>query len=114
VTRKDAELPRTLNASPRLIDVLALLLLGWSNKLIARELALSVETVKQYVTILLSKLGVASRAQVPMAVNQHHQALLAWDRDRRERQAIAMSRATATSEPATDDSSPSLPDRRPT
>ena len=27
--------------------VLALLLLGWSNKLIARELALSVETVKQ-------------------------------------------------------------------
>jgi ATP/maltotriose-dependent transcriptional regulator MalT len=101
VTSRDEELPRTLNVSPRLVDVLALLLQGWSNKLIARELALSVETVKQYVTILLGKLGVTSRAQVPMAVNRHHDALLAWDRARRERRAGTASADAAPSRTAT-------------
>ena len=115
MTLKAEELPRALNISPRLIDVLALLLLGWSNKLIARELALSVETVKQYVTMLLAKLGVASRAQVPMAVTRHHEALLAWDRARRERQAKAAASAPAASSapaaaPSTNASSPSLPE----
>ena len=112
VTLKAEELPRALNISPRLIDVLALLLLGWSNKLIARELALSVETVKQYVTMLLAKLGVASRAQVPMAVNRHHEALLAWDRARRERQAKAATAAPAANAPSPNSSSPSLAEPR--
>jgi len=97
---RDEQLPRTLNVSPRLVDVLALLLQGWSNKLIARELALSVETVKQYVTILLGKLGVASRAQVPMAVNRHHDALLAWDRVRRERRAGTVAAGATPGPPA--------------
>jgi len=70
--------------SPRLIDVLALLLQGRSNKLIARELSLSTETVKEYVATILHRLGLTSRAQVPMSVRTLHEPLLAWDTARRE------------------------------
>ena len=74
-----------LMLSPRLIDVLALLLQGRSNKLIARDLSLSTETVKEYVATILHRLGLTSRAQVPMSVRAHHEPLLAWDTARRER-----------------------------
>ena len=74
-----------LMLSPRLIDVLALLLQGRSNKLIARDLSLSTETVKEYVATILHRLGLTSRAQVPMSVRTLHEPLLAWDTVRRER-----------------------------
>src|SRR5678816_2856920 len=74
-----------LMLSPRLIDVLALLLQGRSNKLIARDLSLSTETVKEYVATILHRLGLSSRAQVPMSVRTLHEPLLAWDIARRER-----------------------------
>ena len=74
-----------LMLSPRLIDVLALLLQGQSNKLIARDLSLSTETVKEYVATILHRLGLTSRAQVPMSVRTLHEPLLAWDTARRER-----------------------------
>ena len=70
--------------TPRLIDVLALLLQGRSNKLIARDLSLSPETVKEYVATILRRLGLTSRAQVPMSVRSLHEPLLAWDTARRE------------------------------
>lgn len=41
-----------LPLTPRLLDVLALLLQGKSNKIIARELSLSTETVKEYVATI--------------------------------------------------------------
>ena len=69
--------------TPRLIDVLALLLQGRSNKLIARDLSLSPETVKEYVATILRRLGLTSRAQVPMS-GSLHEPLLAWDTARRE------------------------------
>jgi DNA-binding CsgD family transcriptional regulator len=69
--------------SPRLIDVLALLLQGQSNKHIARDLSLSTETVKEYVATILHRLRVTSRAQVPMTVRSLHEPLLAWDAARR-------------------------------
>ena len=75
-----AQLPLT----PRLIDVLALLVQGKSNKLIARELSLSTETVKEYVATILHRLGVSSRAQVPMIVHPYFDSLLAWDSARRQ------------------------------
>jgi DNA-binding NarL/FixJ family response regulator len=61
--------------------VLALLLKGMPNKLIARELSLSVETVKDHVAAVLRALGVASRTQAVLAVSQMTQAnpgLAAW------------------------------------
>jgi len=60
----------TLGLTPRQTDVLALLLQGKPNKLIARELNLSVETVKDHVAAVLRALGVASRTQAVLAVSQ--------------------------------------------
>ena len=60
----------TLGLTPRQTDVLALLLKGLPNKLIARELNLSVETVKDHVAAVLRALNVSSRTQAVLAVSQ--------------------------------------------
>ena len=56
--------------NPRQTDVLALLLQGKPNKIIARELGVSVETVKDHVAAVLKALGVNSRTQAVLAVSQ--------------------------------------------
>lgn len=64
---------RTLEAlglTPRQTEVLGLLLQGLPNKLIARQLGLSVETVKDHVAAVLRTLNVASRTQAVLAVSQ--------------------------------------------
>ena len=69
----DAGRPLALSAfklTPRQTDVLGLLLRGQSNKLIARELNLSVETVKDHVAAVLRALNVNSRTQAVLAVSQ--------------------------------------------
>jgi DNA-binding NarL/FixJ family response regulator len=71
----------SLGLTPRQAEVLALLLKGMPNKLIARELSLSVETVKDHVAAVLRALGVSSRTQAVLAVSQMTQAhpgLTAW------------------------------------
>ena len=77
-----------LGLTPRQTDVLALLLQGQSNKLIARALNLSVETVKDHVAAVLRTLNVSSRTQAVLAISQmsHQGALAAW---RESRQAEA-------------------------
>jgi DNA-binding NarL/FixJ family response regulator len=69
-----------LGLTPRQTDVLGLLLKGLPNKLIARELNLSVETVKDHVAAVLRTLGVSSRTQAVLAVSQMagHGGLSAW------------------------------------
>jgi DNA-binding NarL/FixJ family response regulator len=69
-----------IGLTPRQTDVLALLLKGHPNKLIARELNLSVETVKDHVAAVLRSLGVSSRTQAVLAVSQMsgHGGLSAW------------------------------------
>jgi DNA-binding NarL/FixJ family response regulator len=59
-----------LGLTPRQTDVLTLLLKGQPNKLIARELNLSVETVKDHVAAVLRVLRVSSRTQAVIAVSQ--------------------------------------------
>ena len=56
--------------TPRQSEVLSLLLQGLPNKLIARPLNLSVETVKDHVAAVLRALGVSSRTQAVLAVSQ--------------------------------------------
>lgn len=56
--------------TPRQNEVLQLLLRGLSNKLIARELGLSVDTVKDHVAAVLRALGVSSRTQAVLAVSR--------------------------------------------
>lgn len=59
-----------LGLTPRQTEVLLLLLQGHPNKGIARELGLSVETVKDHVAAVLRSLGVTSRTQAVLAVSQ--------------------------------------------
>lgn len=54
--------------TPRQRQVMQLLLHGKSNKLIARDLGISVETVKDHVAAVLRSLGVTSRTQAVLAV----------------------------------------------
>jgi DNA-binding NarL/FixJ family response regulator len=70
----------SLGLTPRQTDVLALLLQGKPNKLIARDLNLSVETVKDHVAAVLRTLNVSSRTQAVLAVAQMSQqgGLNAW------------------------------------
>jgi len=60
----------SLGLTPRQTDVLSLLLKGQPNKLIARELGLSVETVKDHVAAVLRALNVSTRTQAVLAVSQ--------------------------------------------
>lgn len=59
-----------LGLTPRQREVLGLLLQGKPNKLIARELSLSVETVKDHVAAVLRALNVATRTQAVLAVGR--------------------------------------------
>ncbi|HEX6706987.1 MAG TPA: response regulator transcription factor [Albitalea sp.] len=68
--QKPAAAIEALGLTPRQRDVLALLLQGQPNKLIARELGLSVETVKDHVAAVLRALNVSSRTQAVLAVSQ--------------------------------------------
>jgi DNA-binding NarL/FixJ family response regulator len=74
-----------LGLTPRQTDVLALLLKGQPNKLIARELNLSVETVKDHVAAVLRTLGVSSRTQAVLAVSQMsiQGGVVAWRKSER-------------------------------
>jgi len=56
--------------TPRQTEVLGLLLQGLPNKLIARHLGLSVETVKDHVAAVLRALNVSTRTQAVLAVSQ--------------------------------------------
>lgn len=60
----------SLGLTPRQTEVLSLLLQGNPNKLIARDLGVSVETVKDHVAAVLRALGVSSRTQAVLAVSQ--------------------------------------------
>ena len=88
VRKKGTSLPvhpqlEALRLTPRAIDVLALLVHGHSNKVIARLLGISPLTVAEYVSMLLRKFEVSSRSQIPSRVHALHELLLEWDNARR-------------------------------
>jgi len=62
-----------LGLTRRQTEVLAWLLKGLPNKLIARELNLSVDTVKDHVAAVLRALGVGSRTQAVLLVSRMKQ-----------------------------------------
>jgi len=75
----------TLALTPRQKEVLTLLLRGQSNKLIARALNLSVETIKDHVAAVLRTLKVSSRTQAVVAISRmsNPEAFSGW-RERRQ------------------------------
>lgn len=75
-----------LGLTARQADVLAGMVRGWPNKLIARELGLSIETVKAHVASVLRALDVSTRTQAIVVVTQmqnEHLAGFSWRRGRR-------------------------------
>ena len=57
--------------SPREREVLALLLDGMPNKLIARRLEISEKTVKSHLTSIFRRIGVTDRVQAILWVERH-------------------------------------------
>jgi DNA-binding NarL/FixJ family response regulator len=62
---------QTNELSNREKEVLALLALGSTNRQIANELYLSVDTVKSHMRRLYSKLGVSNRTQAALRADQY-------------------------------------------
>jgi DNA-binding NarL/FixJ family response regulator len=58
--------------SPREREVLALLLEGLPNKLIARRLGISEKTVKTHLTSVFRQIGVTDRVQAVLWAERHH------------------------------------------
>jgi DNA-binding NarL/FixJ family response regulator len=61
-------IPPGLDITPRQADVLALVLVGKSNKVICRELNLAESTVKNHVAAVFRALNVTTRVQAVLAV----------------------------------------------
>ena len=57
------EMIHAYGLSARQVDVLSLAMRGWPNKRIAQSLGISEQTVKDHMSIVLSKLGVGNRVE---------------------------------------------------
>ena len=68
----DSDLPAAL--SEREQEVLSLVAIGLTNREIATELYLSIDTVKTYLRSLFRKLGVSNRTQAAVEAANHHVA----------------------------------------
>ena len=66
----ERQLPRIEPLTERELDVLNLLVQGHSNPEIARRLHLAAGTVRNYVSVILQKLGVADRTQAAVVAIQ--------------------------------------------
>lgn len=64
------ESPKDLGLTDRQIEVLALLMKGKSNKIIAKTLNMAVPTVKNHITVVLKALNVTSRTEAVIKVGK--------------------------------------------
>jgi DNA-binding NarL/FixJ family response regulator len=64
------DFPKDLGLTDRQIEVLALLMKGKSNKIIARTLNMAVPTVKNHITVVLKALNVTSRTEAVIKVGK--------------------------------------------
>ncbi|MBR1147039.1 response regulator transcription factor [Bradyrhizobium sp. AUGA SZCCT0431] len=62
--------PKDLGLTDRQIEVLALLMKGKSNKIIAKTLNMAVPTVKNHITVVLKALSVTSRTEAIIKVGK--------------------------------------------
>lgn len=70
--------PRKLGLTDRQAEVLSLVLCGQPNKRIARALSLSEQTVKEHVTNILAKLGVANRVEAITRLRTEYPSVTDW------------------------------------
>jgi two-component system, NarL family, response regulator DegU len=72
--QRDGPAPKpslSIPLSPREVEVLELLVRGQSNQQIARELSISLSTVKNHVHRIITKLGVSDRVQAAILAIDH-------------------------------------------
>jgi len=70
--------PRLVKLTPRQIEVLNLLFAGLPNKLIAKRLNISLQTVKAHVTSIMGTLQVENRTKAVLAISQLDQRYPGW------------------------------------
>jgi DNA-binding NarL/FixJ family response regulator len=63
----------------RQIEVLALLMKGKSNKVIAKTLNMAVPTVKNHITVVLKALSVTSRTEAVIKVGKMGLEKMGWE-----------------------------------
>lgn len=80
VLHASAASPKEIEFTPRQMEVLELLLKGMPNKVICRELDLSVNTVKSHLGEIFSKLQVSNRVQAVIEANRRRIRILSGPR----------------------------------
>ncbi len=62
---------RSFGLTPRELDIVATIVAGYSNREIAKQLAISEDTVKNHLTNVFDKLGVSSRLELALFAVDH-------------------------------------------
>ena len=70
-SRGVAEAPRSFGLSSREMEVIALIVAGYTNKDLARELGISENTAKHHLTNIFDKLGVSNRLELVLYAVDH-------------------------------------------
>jgi len=63
--------PQKFGLTPRELEIIAVIVAGYSNKEIAREFSISEQTVKHHLTNIFDKLGVSSRLELALFATNH-------------------------------------------
>ena len=66
-----SEAPRNFGLSSREMEVIALIVAGYTNKDLARELGISENTAKHHLTNIFDKLGVSNRLELVLYAVDH-------------------------------------------
>jgi two-component system, NarL family, nitrate/nitrite response regulator NarL len=70
-SRAESEAPRNFGLSSREMEVIALIVAGYTNKDLARELGISENTAKHHLTNIFDKLGVSNRLELVLYAVDH-------------------------------------------
>jgi len=70
-SHSDSKAPRNFGLSAREMEVIALIVAGYTNKDLARELGISENTAKHHLTNIFDKLGVSNRLELVLYAVDH-------------------------------------------
>ena len=70
-SRQESGAPRNFGLSAREMEVIALIVAGYTNKDLARELGISENTAKHHLTNIFNKLGVSNRLELVLYAVDH-------------------------------------------
>jgi DNA-binding NarL/FixJ family response regulator len=64
--------PKTFGLTPRELEVVAVVVAGYTNKEIAQKFSISEQTVKHHLSKIFDKLGVSNRLELALFAISHH------------------------------------------